>query len=84
MFKKLECFYVIKQCAFQAQIAASACLLYLKKIYKKIYSKEYCLVEQSLCELETKEAKVAKMGSNPTAVETTNILGVESPVFKTH
>jgi len=27
---------------------------------------------------------VAKTGSIPAAVETTNTLGVESPVFKTH
>ena len=59
-------------------------LLCLEKVYKKIYSKEYCLVEQSLCELETKEVKVAKMGSNSTVVETVNILGVESSVFKAY
>jgi len=41
-------------------------------------------VEQSLCELKTKKTKVTKIGSNPTMVETANILGVESPVFKTY
>jgi len=35
-------------------------------------------VEQSLCKLETKETEVAKMGSNPTVVETANTLVVES------
>jgi len=34
-------------------------------------------VKQSLCELETKETAVAKMGSNPTVVETADILVVE-------
>ena len=35
-------------------------------------------MEQSLCELEAEEAEVAKMGSNPTVVETANTLVVES------
>jgi len=35
-------------------------------------------VEQSLCELETEEAEVAKMGSIPAVVETAYILIVES------
>jgi len=35
-------------------------------------------VEQGLCELEAEEAEVAKMGSNPTVVETANTLVVES------
>ena len=60
-------------------MAVLAHLLYLKKIYKKIYSKEYCLVEQSLYKLETKEAEVAKIGSIPIIIETVNTLGVESP-----
>ena len=50
-------------------MAASACLLCLEKVCKKIYFKEYCLVEQSLCELKAEEAKT---GSNPTVIETTN------------
>jgi len=41
-------------------------------------------VKQSLCKLETKEVKVAKMGSNLTIMETADTLGVESPVFKTY
>jgi len=57
-------------------------LLHLEKVCKKIYSKEYCLVEQSLCELETEETEVAKMGFNLTVVETANILEVEFSVFK--
>ena len=65
-------------------MAVLACLLCLKKVHKKIYSKEYCLMEQSLYELETEEAEVAKTGSIPTVVETTDILGVESPVFKAY
>jgi len=59
-------------------------LLHLKKVYEKIYSKKYHFVKQSLCKLETEEAEVAKIGSIPTVVETTDILGVESPVFKAH
>ena len=51
-------------------MAASAYLLCLEKVYKKIYSKEYCFVEQGFYELETEEAEVAKIGSNPIAVET--------------
>ena len=42
----------------------------LKKLYKKIHFKEYCLVEQSLCELETEETK---MGSNPIIMKTVDI-----------
>ena len=41
-------------------------------------------MEQSLYKLEAEEAEVAKTGSNPTIVETANILGTESPVFKAH
>ena len=59
-------------------------LLYLEKVYKKIYSKEYCLVEQSFCKLKTEETKVAKMGSNLIIVETADTLKVESPVFKAY
>jgi len=65
-------------------MAASAYLLCLEKVCKKIYSKEYHFVEQSLCELKAEEAKMAKMGSIPTVVETADILGVESPVFETY
>ena len=59
-------------------MAASACLICLEKLYKKIYSKEYCFVKQSLCELETEEAVVAKTGFNLTVVETVDTLVVES------
>ena len=48
-------------------MSASVCLTYLEKLYKKICSKEYCFVKQSLCELE---AEKAKTGSNLTVVET--------------
>ena len=41
-------------------------------------------MEQSLCELKAEEAEVAKTGSILTAVEITDILGVESPVSKAH
>ena len=51
-------------------MSASVYLTCLKKLHKKIYSKEYHLMEQSLHELETEEAK---MGFNPTVVETVNI-----------
>ena len=43
-----------------------------------MHSKEYHFVKQSLCELKAEEAEVAKMGSNPTVVETVDILVVES------
>ena len=56
----------------------------LKKLHKKIYSKEYCLVEQGLCKLKAEKAEVAKMGSILTAVETTDILKIEFSVSKTH
>jgi len=59
-------------------MAVSAWLTHLKKVYKKIYSKEYCLVEQSLCKLKAEEVVVAKMGSIPTEVETADTLVVES------
>ena len=65
-------------------MAASAHLLHLKKVYKKIYSKEYHFMEQGLYKLEAEETEVAKTGSNPTVVETVDILRVESPVFKAH
>ena len=65
-------------------MAASAHLLCLEKVCEKIYSKEYCLVEQSLYELETEKAKMAKTGSNLIVVEITNILKVVSPVSKAH
>ena len=51
-------------------------LTHLKKLHKKIYSKEYHFVEQDLYKLETEKAKIAKTGSIPTVVEITNILGV--------
>ena len=51
-------------------MVTSIYLTCLEKLCEKIYSKEYHLVEQSLCKLETEEAK---MGSNPTVVETANI-----------
>jgi len=53
-------------------------------VYKRIYSKEYHFMKQSLCKLKAEETEVAKTGSIPTAVKTTNTLGVESPVFKTY
>ena len=52
-------------------------------VHKRIHFKEYYFVKQSFCELETEETKVAKTGSIPTIVETTDILEVESPVSKT-
>ena len=53
-------------------------------VCERIYSKEYCLVEQSFCKLETEEIEVAKMGSNPTVMETADILEVGSFVFKAY
>jgi len=59
-------------------------LLCLEKVCKKICSKEYCLVEQSLCKLETEETKVAKMGSISIVMETADILKIKSPVSKAY
>ena len=53
-------------------------------VYKRIHSKEYHFVEQSLYKLETEEAEVAKTGSNSTMVEIANTLVTKSPVFETH
>jgi len=53
----------------------SAQLTHLKRLYDKIYSKEYHFVEQGLYKLETEEAKI---GFNPTVMETANTLMVES------
>ena len=65
-------------------MAASAHLLYLEKVYKKIHFKKYCLVEQSLYKLEAEEAEVAKTGSIPTVVETAYTLVVESLSLTVH
>ena len=46
-----------------------------KMVYKRIYSKEYCFIEQSLCKLKTEEAK---MGSIPAEMETADTPAVES------
>jgi len=54
-------------------MAASAYLLYLKKVCALVHFKEYHFVEQNLCKLEAKEAEVAKMDFNPTVMETVNI-----------
>jgi len=59
-------------------------LLHLEKVCKKIHFKKYCLVEQSLCELEIKETKVTKMGSIPTAVEIIDILEMVSSVSEVY
>ena len=56
------------------QMATSAYLTYFKKLHKKIYFKKYHFVKQSLHELKAEEAKT---GSNPTVVETADILVVE-------
>jgi len=42
-----------------------------------VCSKELCLAEQNLCELEAEENMGAKTGSNPTVVETVHTLVVE-------
>ena len=65
-------------------MAASAYLLCLEKVHKKIYSKEYHFVEQGFHKLKAEKAKIAKTGSILTVVETINILKVESPVFKAY
>jgi len=59
-------------------MVASAQLTCLEKVCEKICFKEYCFVEQGLCELEAEEVKVAKIGSNPSVMETVDILVVES------
>jgi len=58
-------------------MAVSTQLICLERVHEKICSKEYCLVEQSLYELEAEEAK---MGSNPTMVETAH-MGVVKSLF---
>ena len=63
---------------------AYAQLTCFKTVCERICFKEYCFVEQSLCELEAGEVEVAKMGSIPTVMETIDILGVESPVSKAY
>jgi len=65
-------------------MVVSAWLTCLEKVHKKIYSKEYCLVEQSLYELETKEVAVAKTGSNPAKIKTADTLVVESLSLTVH
>jgi len=65
-------------------LSAYTQLTRLKKVHERICSKEYYFIEQSLCELETEEAEVAKMGSNPTVVETANTLVVESLSLTVH
>jgi len=44
---------------FKAQVSASIYLFYFKKIYKKIYLKEYYLAEQGLYKLEANKKKVS-------------------------
>jgi len=41
--------------AFKTWVAALACLFYLKKVYKKVYLKEFCFIKQGLYKLESKE-----------------------------
>jgi len=65
-------------------MAASACLLCLKKVHKKIHFKKYHFVEQGLCKLKAKEVEVAKMGFIPTAVETIDTPKIVSLVSKVH
>ena len=60
----------VQQQAFKAYMFALTCLTHFKKIYKKIHSKEYHFVKQSLYELEAEEAK---MGFNSIVVETADI-----------
>ena len=59
-------------------MAVFVCLTCLERVCKKICSKKYCFVEQSLYKLKTKKAKMAKTDSNPIMVETTNTLAVKS------
>jgi len=65
-------------------MAASAQLTHFKKVYKKIYSKEYHFMEQSLHELKSEEVAVAKTGSILTEVETADTLVVESLPLTAH
>jgi len=44
-----------QQRALNARLLTSACLLYLKRVYKKVWLKEFCLVKQGLYKLESKE-----------------------------
>jgi len=65
-------------------LSAYAQLTRLEKVYKRIHSKEYHFVEQSLCELEAKKVKIIKMGFIPTVVELAYILVVESLSLTAH
>ena len=56
-------------------MAASTHLLYLEKVYKKLHSKKYHFVEQSLYKLEAEEAKMAKMGSIQCCQQSTDLIG---------
>ena len=57
---------------------------YFKKVCECVHSKGWKHVKQSLYELETEEAEVAKTGSNPAVVETVYILVVESLSLTVH
>ena len=59
----------------EAHVAAIVKVQCLSWVWGMVCSKELYLAEQSLYELEAEEAK---MGSNPTAVETANTQVVES------
>jgi len=41
-----------RSCAFEARITILACLLHLKRVYKKVCLKEYYFIEQGLYKLE--------------------------------
>ena len=81
---KLQHFCAEESCIFNAQLSAHAWLTCLEKVCEKICSKEYRLVEQSLYELETEEAEVAKTGSIPTEVEIADTSVVESLSLAVH
>jgi len=62
----------------------SVYLLHFEKVCVLVHFKKYCFIKQNLFKLETKEVKIVKINFNSTKVEIVNILGVESPVFKTY
>ena len=62
-------------CVSEFQQTAFAYLTCLEKVCKRVCSKGWKQVEQSLCKLEVKEAKI---GSNPVKVETADTPVVES------
>ena len=68
--------------AFEARIAASACLLRLKRVHKKVRLKEYRLVKQGLLELEANKRGSTQfvMEINPSSLAVESLMALRSPL----